>query len=74
MMVGEIQKLREELKHLSKDNTALTGIILFAIGVAILASVLSPLPSSGAGGLSAGILMGLGLYLTIREANKVDTN
>ncbi len=47
MTVSEIQKLREELRHLSKDNTALTGIILFAIGVAILATVLSPLPSSG---------------------------
>ena len=38
MTVSEIQKLREELRHLSKDNTALTGIILFAIGVAILAT------------------------------------
>ena len=70
MTASELHKLREELRHSSKDNTALTGIILFAFGVAILATVLSPFPGAGAGGLSAGILMGVGLYLTIRGANK----
>ena len=74
MTVSEIRRLREELRHLSKDTTALTGIVFFAIGVAILATVLLPLPSSGARGLSAGILMGVGLYLTVRGAHKVDTN
>jgi len=74
MMVSEIQKLREQLRQLSKDNTALTGIIFFAIGVAILATILSPLPSSGADWLSAGILMGVGHYLTVRGANEVETN